>query len=104
MDKDYESKGQSFVMKSRAHVIFRGRVQGVFFRANTAEKARDCGVFGYVRNLRDGSVEAIFEGEEELVKELLNWCKTSQPFAMVDATEVTWGKSIDEFTDFEIRH
>ncbi len=91
-------------MKSRAQVKFSGRVQGVFFRANTLEKARESGLFGWVRNLRDGSVEALFEGEEEIIKKIIEWCRTSQPYARVDDIEVKWSESTDDFTDFEIRH
>jgi acylphosphatase len=68
------------------------------------EKARESGLFGWVRNLRDGSVEAVFEGEEESIKKAIKWCKTSQPFARVDNIEVKWSESTGEFTDFEIRH
>lgn len=68
------------------------------------EKARESGLFGWVRNLRDGSVEAVFEGEEEIIKKVIKWCKTSQPHARVDDIEIKWGEPTDEFTDFEIRH
>lgn len=91
-------------MKSRAHVIFKGRVQGVFFRANTAEKARECGITGLVRNLRDGSVEAVFEGDGKMIKEVIDWCSSSQPYAKVEDVDIIWEEPTDEFPDFEIRH
>ncbi len=91
-------------MRSRARVNFIGRVQGVFFRANTLEKARECGIFGWVRNLPDGSVEAIFEGDEAMVKEVIEWCRTSRSFARVDEAKVDWEEFVGEFKDFSIRH
>ena len=91
-------------MISRARVIFRGRVQGVFFRANTAEKARSCSVRGWVRNLRDGSVEAVFEGDRTHVEEVIGWCRTSQPYAEVEKADVKWEEASGEFTDFDIRY
>jgi len=57
-------------MKVRAHIIVSGRVQGIFFRSETKHKAKKHGVEGWVRNLRDGGVEAVFEGEEKTVKTL----------------------------------
>ena len=91
-------------MITRAHVIFKGRVQGVFFRANTAEMARSCSVNGWVRNLRDGSVEAVFEGDKAHIEEVIEWCRTSQPYAQVENAEVLWQEATGEFMDFDIRH
>jgi len=68
--------GFKVFMKVRAHVFVSGRVQGVFFRHETRREARMRGVKGWVRNLPDGRVEAVFEGEEEAVKELIEFCKT----------------------------
>ena len=91
-------------MNVRAHVIFAGRVQGVWFRANTHGKASELGITGLVRNLPNGSVEAVFEGPEELVKETIEWCKTSQPHARVDNVNVAWKKYTGEFEGFEIKY
>ena len=62
-------------------------MQGVFFRANTKKKAEELGISGWVRNLSDGRVEAVFEGEEERLNELINWCKESIPLARVEGVE-----------------
>ena len=62
-------------MEARAHVIVGGRVQGVFFRQRTKGKAEYMGITGWVRNLPDGRVEAVFEGDEEAVKKLAEFCK-----------------------------
>ncbi len=94
----------NFVMNARAHVIFFGRVQGVFFRDNTCRKARKLGVKGWVRNLRDGTVEAVMEGTREEVEELIGWCRTGQPYARVTEAKVSWEDHQGEFEDFRVRH
>ncbi len=72
----------------RKHVWFRGRVQGVFFRAFTREQAEQLGVKGWVRNLPDGRVEAVFEGTEDAVHELLRRCQEGPPLAHVEGVEI----------------
>lgn len=88
----------------RAHVYISGRVQGVFFRANTKRMADSLGVKGWVRNLMDGRVEAIFEGGEENVKRLIEWCWKGPPAARVDNVEVKWEEYKGEFSDFRVRY
>ena len=85
-------------------MIFKGRVQGVFFRANTLEKASELGLKGWVRNLRDGSVEAVFEGPKARIEEAIEWCSDSQPYAKVSDAEISWQAYLVEFENFEIRH
>ena len=63
-------------MKVRVHVTIAGRVQGVFFRSKIRRKARIYNLTGWVRNLSDGRVEAVFEGEEKIVHKLIEFCKT----------------------------
>lgn len=91
-------------MKVRAHVFVSGMVQGVFFRSETRHEARLRGVKGWVRNLRDGRVEAVFEGEEEAVKHLIEFCKRGPPGARVAKVDVKWEKYTGEFNGFEIRY
>jgi len=91
-------------MKVRAHVFVSGMVQGVFFRSETQYEAKKRGVKGWVRNLPDGRVEAVFEGEEEKVKELINFCKHGPPGARVTSVEVRWENYTGEFKNFEIRY
>jgi acylphosphatase len=67
----------------RLHVYISGRVQGVFFRAHTQEKAQSLNLGGWVRNRSDGSVEAVFEGDDQDVDAMLRWCKTGPPHAIV---------------------
>ncbi len=90
-------------MRVRATVRFRGRVQGVYFRAHCEEKSQSLGIEGYVRNVPDGTVEAVFEGEKHLVEECIEWNRTSQPAAVVTAADVEWGPATGEFRGFEIR-
>ena len=68
-----------------------GRVQGVFYRANTRDAARERDVDGWVRNLDDGRVEAVFEGPEGDVEELVEWCHTGSPAAAVEDVDVEYG-------------
>lgn len=91
-------------MKVRAHVFVSGRVQGVFFRSETRHEAKLRGVTGWVRNLPDGRVEAVFEGEEEAVKELIEFCRRGPPGARVVRVDVKWENYTGDFRSFEIRY
>ncbi len=70
-------------MTKRYHVWISGRVQGVFFRANTEKQARALGLTGWVRNLPDGRVETVFEGDGPAVEKMLAWCRSGTPPARV---------------------
>jgi acylphosphatase len=72
----------------RVHVFVSGRVQGVFYRATCAELARDRGLAGFVRNMPDGRVEAVFEGSDEDVEAMAAWCREGTDWAHVDHVEV----------------
>lgn len=91
-------------MKVRAHVFISGRVQGVFFRSETRYEAKKRGVKGWVRNMPDGKVEAVFEGEEKSVKELIEFCRRGPSGARVKNIHVIWENYTGEFKDFEIRY
>jgi len=84
----------------RLHLIISGRVQGVFFRSNTEEKARQLGLFGWVRNLSDGRVEALAEGDRASLEIFLDWCYKGSPSANVENIEANWQKSTGEFKNF----
>jgi acylphosphatase len=75
----------------------------VFFRQSTRQEARLRGLAGWVRNLPDGRVEAVFEGAEPLVQELLDWCHQGPPAAEVEQVAVRWETPQDEPGDFRIR-
>ena len=86
----------------RAHVFVSGRVQGVNFRWYTQRKAQELGLTGWVRNLWDGRVEAIFEGEEKAVRRAVDWCHVGAPSAWVDDVEVSYEEPTGEFSRFRI--
>jgi len=90
--------------KVRAHVIIEGRVQGVFFRYHTQEKAYQLGVKGWVKNRRDGRVEALFEGDRAKVEDIIKWCHRGPSEARVTGVEVTWENYSGEFDDFSIHY
>lgn len=90
--------------KVRAHIFVSGRVQGIFFRENTKRKARSLGVTGWVKNLADGRVEAIFEGDKAQVEEMINWAKKGPPGAVVNHLDLIWEEHRGEFENFEIRY
>jgi acylphosphatase len=90
-------------MKTRAHLYVSGRVQGVFFRETITQKAKSKGVTGWIRNLADGRVEAIFEGEEDVVKELVDYCRHGPSNASVENIEVIYEDYMGEFTFFQTR-
>ncbi|TLY05890.1 MAG: acylphosphatase [Thaumarchaeota archaeon] len=90
--------------KSRAHVFVSGNVQGVYFRQNTKQVATRHKVVGWVRNMPDGRVEAIFEGDEVAVNEVIKWCHIGPPKASVQDVNVKFEKYIGEFADFNINY
>ena len=88
----------------RRHIFLSGRVQGVFFRENTKNKAKELGVFGWIKNLADGQVEAVFEGSKEDIEQIIEWVKKGPPLAKVEKVEVLEQKYQGEFKDFEIKY
>lgn len=87
----------------RAHVVLTGHVQGVYFRASTRETAESLGVDGWVRNLRDGRVEAVFEGAPQLVEEALSWVRRGPAGAVVRDVDLTREDPLGE-RGFAIRY
>ncbi len=88
------------MQKTRAHLVISGIVQGVFFRASTAEVARKRNACGWVKNNPDGTVEAVIEGLEEDVAAVIEWCRTGPSGARVDDVLVRWEDYLGEFDDF----
>jgi acylphosphatase len=86
----------------QVHLVVRGRVQGVFFRAGTQREARRLGVMGWVRNRPDGSVEAVGEGEEDALKDFIGWANRGPGAARVDGVDVRWRAYSGTFDDFRI--
>ncbi|MFQ5887361.1 MAG: acylphosphatase [Candidatus Hydrothermarchaeales archaeon] len=91
-------------MDVRAHCFVSGRVQGVFFRSYALDKARELGLTGWVKNLMDGRVEAVFEGEEGKVKEAVDWLWQGSPYSKVEDVGVLWEEYKGEFRVFETRY
>ena len=87
---------------TRVRVRIRGRVQGVFFRAEARERAESLGVAGWIGNASDGSVEAVFEGDDEQVESLLAWCRRGPAGARVDEVETVREEPAGE-TGFQVR-
>ena len=87
----------------RAHVWVSGRVQGVFFRQSTENRARELGLTGWVRNLPDGRVEAIAEGDPDALAEWIAFCHVGPPAAQVTHVDVQWESPTGEFAGFDTR-
>ena len=87
----------------RARVRVSGRVQGVFFRDSAREKAGGLGLTGWVSNLPDGSVEAVFEGPEEKVREAVNWCEEGPSHASVEDVDAEYEPARGDLSGFEVR-
>ena len=85
----------------RAHIIVRGIVQGVYFRATTADVARAERVCGWVRNRPDGAVEAVLEGAIDDVERVISWCRKGPPMARVEDVDVLWEEYTGEFHGFK---
>ena len=88
--------------KIRAHVFVKGRVQGVYFRQNLRVVAKRHKVDGWVRNLRDGRVEAVLEGDELKVSEVIEWCHAGPRGAAVDDVNVEYETYTGEFNSFKV--
>ncbi len=90
--------------KIRAHIFVLGRVQGVGFREGVRKKAQKLGIFGWAKNLPDGRVEAVIEGEKEGVEKIIEWSKRGPFLAKVNGLEISWEEHKGEFNDFEIKY
>ncbi|HAJ27335.1 MAG TPA: acylphosphatase [Syntrophus sp. (in: bacteria)] len=86
----------------RIHVTITGRVQGVAFRAATREAAIALNLTGWVKNLRDGRVEAIFEGEDDQMELIQHWCKHGPPLARVTGVDLSEEDYTGEFREFTV--
>jgi len=91
-------------VKNRVHVIVHGRVQGVAFRHYTMRRALELGVCGWVRNMPDGRVEGLFEGDEPAIQALVEWCRSGPPAARVERVDVLAGEYSGEYEDFSITY
>lgn len=90
-------------MKQELHLLVTGHVQGVSYRANTAAMAQRLGLCGWVRNLVDGRVEVLAQGEEKPLRSLLAWAHQGPAMARVEHVEVQWRDAGQNLAGFEIR-
>jgi acylphosphatase len=87
---------------SRVHLFIKGWVQGVFFRYETQNTANRLGLKGWVRNLKDGSVEVVAEGPKKNLEQLIAWCWKGPPLARVEKVEVSWESPTGEYIAFKV--
>jgi acylphosphatase len=87
----------------RARVVVSGRVQGVFFRDSTREKAESLSLAGWVKNRSDGTVEAVFEGPSERVREMIEWCESGPSHAEVENVEANFETPENDLPSFEVK-
>ena len=87
----------------RAQVRVSGQVQGVFFRDSTRQKAEELGLAGWVRNVPDGQVEALFEGPSEKVEEMVRWCEEGPQRASVENVDTDFENAEGDLEGFEVR-
>ena len=90
--------------KIQIKVIIKGRVQGVFYRAETKNTADKLGIKGYVKNLPDGSVGAVFEGDSPVVTQMLDWCNKGPAASRVENVQVEPVEVLSNFETFIIRY
>ncbi|HID27085.1 MAG TPA: acylphosphatase [Methanosarcinales archaeon] len=91
-------------MLSRVHIFISGRVQGVFFRSFTRKTAIQLGICGWVRNLRDGRVEVLAEGEKEVLEKFIKKLQIGPEYSKVDDLDITWEDYLGVFKQFIIRY
>ena len=90
-------------MKSRVHLFISGTVQGVFFRDSAKQVAQSMGITGYVRNMQDGRVELVAEGEKDSIDRLVQWCRKGPPSAIVVSVDIENEHYKGEFDLFDVK-
>ncbi|MCK5392371.1 MAG: acylphosphatase [Deltaproteobacteria bacterium] len=88
--------------KKRVQLIIHGKVQGVFFRASTKDKANELRLTGFVRNRGDGTVEVIAEGGRDQLQKLVDWCRKGPQLSHVNDVQLDWQPYIAQFEKFMI--
>jgi len=100
----YDLDPEVKIIKKRVHVVISGRVQGVWFRASTKQKAEQFNIFGWVKNTFDGKVEAVFEGEEKNIDKMIQWCHEGPNLSKVTDVNITSEKYLGEYKDFKVAY
>lgn len=88
----------------QAHIFIEGRVQGVGFRHFIRVNAEEIGIYGWVKNLPDGRVEALFAGPMDHIREMVNRCEEGPGASRVDNVDVTVEQTDEDYDDFEVRY
>jgi len=88
----------------QVQITIFGDVQGIGFRYNVVEIARDLGLVGWVRNREDGAVEIVAEGPKKQLENFVTWAKQGSPLAKVESSLASWRQSSGEFSGFEVRY
>jgi len=91
-------------MMKKAYIKVFGRVQGVFYRYSAMNKATEFGLGGWVKNIQDGSVELMCEGDEKDIEKMIAWCNHGPPGAFVEKADVIWENYSGEFKKFKIKY
>lgn len=86
----------------RAHILVQGRVQGVFFRDHTQKWASSLGVSGWVKNLANGQVEILVEGEKDKIKDLIELVRKGPPMSRVEGLDIEWAAYTGNYEDFRV--
>ncbi len=87
---------------ARVHIFVSGKVQGAWYREGTKKEANKLKVFGWIKNLEDGRVEALLEGEKESLEKMLVWAKRGSFWSKVENIEISWEEHKKDFQDFKI--
>jgi len=95
---------EDYKLKLKVHVLISGKVQGVWFRANTKNKAEQLNINGWVKNTFDGNVEALFEGEKNAINEMIKWCYEGPPLAKVKNVLVKSQSKAGGLDEFVIKY
>ena len=90
--------------KTQIKVVIKGLVQGVFYRVHTKHTADTLGIKGYVKNLANGSVEAVFEGDPDVIARMIDWCHKGPEVSRIDNIQTQEIKTLSNFKIFEIRY
>ena len=90
--------------KTRIHIFVSGKVQGVFFRDSVLKRAEKLGVFGWIQNLENGVVEAVFEGDKDKVDKMVQYMRKGPLFAKVKEIDIDEQRYSNEFKDFQIKY
>jgi len=91
-------------MKARAHITFKGYVQGVGFRWFVRDIAESLRLAGWVKNLPGGAVEAVFEGEKSVITKAIEQCSAGPSDSVVSAVDTNWDETVEDLIGFEIKY